>query len=435
MAEDTIRKLKDQLNCSVCLDTYTDPKQLECNHVYCEKCLVRLVLQDQQGQLYLTCPTCRQVTLIPDSGVAGLQSAFQINHFLDIIDGHEKEKAREVDDGTGEGMPFSHDTHCSVHNGKKMELYCETCEELICCKCALKGGAHHNHDYKDLAEVLEKYNTEITSTVAELEKDMVVITSSVAVLDNRPKEIREYCAGVEAMVNKTAKQLQDAVVSRKTKLINQLHLMTEGKLKDLAGQMEEVQSTQSHFSCCLDALKEPPENQAEMLPWMRTVIRQARHLTSSFVPNALKPAADADIQFTIWADMDTACQTYGHLATLDPTQCYTTWDTPNRALIWKSVTATLHAINFKGGPCKDLEEVVKSLKCECVNELDNVRGLCTRVRKSPNQYDICFEPLTEGWHRLHVTLEDEDVRGSPYRIYSRKGERKLRDSNKKGRKK
>ena len=44
MAESkAIKKLEDQLNCSICLDTYTDPKLLQCFHVYCRKCLIKLV--------------------------------------------------------------------------------------------------------------------------------------------------------------------------------------------------------------------------------------------------------------------------------------------------------------------------------------------------------------------------------------------------------
>ncbi len=67
-----LEKLEDQLNCSICLDTYTNPKQLQCHHIYCQQCLIRLVIQDQQRQLSLTCPSCCQVTLLPASGVAGI---------------------------------------------------------------------------------------------------------------------------------------------------------------------------------------------------------------------------------------------------------------------------------------------------------------------------------------------------------------------------
>ena len=91
MAVVALEKLESQLNCSVCLDTYTNPKQLQCHHVYCQHCLVRLVDRNQQGQLVITCPNCRQVTPVPSGGVAALQPAFQVNQLLEIV----KEQKRE----------------------------------------------------------------------------------------------------------------------------------------------------------------------------------------------------------------------------------------------------------------------------------------------------------------------------------------------------
>ena len=86
MAGEAIRQLEEQLNCSICLDIYDDPKLLQCFHTYCRKCLVKLVVRDQQGDLSLTCPICRQATPVPATGVTGLQSAFQTNEFLRIRD-------------------------------------------------------------------------------------------------------------------------------------------------------------------------------------------------------------------------------------------------------------------------------------------------------------------------------------------------------------
>ena len=92
MAEKVLKKVEDHLNCSICLDTYTDPKLLQCFHVYCRQCLVKLVYRDEHQQLVLSCPICRQVSPIPARGVAGLPSAFHINQLLEIVDTHKKEE-------------------------------------------------------------------------------------------------------------------------------------------------------------------------------------------------------------------------------------------------------------------------------------------------------------------------------------------------------
>ena len=153
MAGKAIRKLEEQLNCSICLDIYDDPKLLQCFHTYCRKCLVTLVVRDQQGDLSLTCPICRQATPVPANGVTGLQSAFQTNEFLRIRDDLVKERdmAVSLEDSKVAVMPLTSSRkkttpNCFEHVDKERELYCETCEELICWKCVIRGGKHQSHD-------------------------------------------------------------------------------------------------------------------------------------------------------------------------------------------------------------------------------------------------------------------------------------------------
>ena len=181
MAEKVVERarVEEQLNCSICLDTYTDPKILQCFHVFCRQCLVPLGVRNQQGQLSLTCPTCRQVTPIPARGVAGLQSAFHINNLLEILEDSAKklenvpatpERATPTDLN-----PVSKASHCFVHEDKELELYCETCGELICLKCVTKSGKHHSHDYEELNVAFEKYKEEITSSLEPMEKQVTTI--------------------------------------------------------------------------------------------------------------------------------------------------------------------------------------------------------------------------------------------------------------------
>ena len=108
MAKEALEKVEETLNCSICLDTYTDPKLLQCFHVFCRQCLVPLVVRDQQRRHSLTCPSCRQVTPIPaDRGVAGLQPAFYINHLLEIQDSLKKAEtpAATPEDAVGDTQP------------------------------------------------------------------------------------------------------------------------------------------------------------------------------------------------------------------------------------------------------------------------------------------------------------------------------------------
>ena len=112
MAKEALEKVEEQLNCYICLDTYTDPKLLQCFHVFCRQCLVPLVIRDQQGQLGLSCPTCRQVMFIPERGVSGLKPAFHVNKLLEV-----KESLQRAETARGKASAPSREVlgHCFQH--------------------------------------------------------------------------------------------------------------------------------------------------------------------------------------------------------------------------------------------------------------------------------------------------------------------------------
>ena len=119
--EQALKKLADQLNCGICLESYTDPKLLQCLHVFCKKCLEQLTAQGRQGQS-LDCPNCRQLTQIPPNGISGLQGAFHIHHLFEIQDALKKIKAPQQ-------------TICEKCKKRNATSYCRDCGQFICEYC------------------------------------------------------------------------------------------------------------------------------------------------------------------------------------------------------------------------------------------------------------------------------------------------------------
>ena len=235
-----LKKLEDQLNCPVCLDTYTDPKQLQCNHVYCRKCLGRLVFRNQQGQFILTCPNCRQVTPVPANGVAGLQAAFQINHLLDILSEHKKAK---------EGALY-----CTDHQERELELYCESCEQLICLQCTITE--HNGHNYNLVKDVFQKHKLEIVALLAPAKEQLATISKASEQVNSRKRQVLDQQATLEASIHQDSQQLIDAISARTQKLISKLQRITEEKLRCLDTQMEQLEVMKTQLSSYLDMVEE-----------------------------------------------------------------------------------------------------------------------------------------------------------------------------------
>ena len=427
MAEEVLKKLEEGLNCSICLDTYTDPKLLQCFHTYCRKCLVPLVDRNQQGQLGLTCPICRQVTPIPDRGVAGLQPAFHINHLLEIQDSVKKldDPAVALEGAVGgatiaatNAASSTHAVkHCREHLEKEVDLYCETCRELVCYKCVIRGGKHQNHDYKEIDQAFLEYKEWIVASVEPMEKQVTTITKALGQLDARCGEISDQREANKDKVHVTFKRLREVLDVRETELIGQLDGMTQSKLKGLAAHRDQIETTLTQLNSCLYFIRESLKtgNKLDMLMMKMNTEEQVKELTTSFPPDTLEPKREANIVFSSSAEMVTACKNYGQLALelLDPSKCYAKGFGLEIAVVGEKSTSILHAINSDEKPC---EQKIKSLECQLLSEITGTRAGCSVERRGLRQYEISYQPTIKGRHQLHIKVEGQHIRGSPFSV-------------------
>ena len=291
MAEEVLKKLfEEQLNCSICLDTYTDPKLLQCFHVYCRQCLVPLVDRDQQGRLGLSCPTCRQVTPIPDRGVAGLQPAFHINHLLEVQESLQKvENPAATPEGAAKDPDIveSYFRFCFEHPEEELRLYCETCGELVCVQCIMKDGKHQDHDCAVLKKAFDKYKEEITSSLEPMERQMTAIDKALAQLDACFREISDQRAVAEDNIHVTFRRLWEVLSVRETELIGRLHELTQEKLKDLAAQRDQIETTLAQLHSCLHFMRESlrPGDEGDVLMMKANTVKRVKELTTPFQPD------------------------------------------------------------------------------------------------------------------------------------------------------
>ena len=424
MAEEVLKKLEEQLNCSICLDTYTDPKLLQCFHVYCQQCLVPLGVRDQQGQLSLSCPACRQVTPIPDRGVAGLKPAFHINHLLEIY----KDSVKKLDNpaatpegavgGTKVDTPSRNMAeYCFEHAEEELKLYCETCGELVCYQCVIKGGKHHDHDYALVKETFEKYKEEISSSLEPMKKQVVIIEKALEKLNTCCREISDQREAIEDNVHVTFRRLREVLTVRETELIGQLHQMTQAKLKSLAAQSDQIETTLAKLNSCLHFMRESLRtgNESNVLMMKANTVQQVKELTTPFQQDMLKPNTEADMIFSALADMTAMCQDYGQvlsLGSLDPSNCQVTGKGVEAAKVMETSTVILQAVNLGGKP---YEKPIMSLKCELESEITCTRASCSVERRGQSQYEISYQPTIKGRHQLHIRVEGQHVRGSPFR--------------------
>ena len=221
--KDALKKLDAKLKCSICLNTFKQPKLLPCFHVFCKSpCLEKLVAKDGHS---LTCPTCRHIVPLSEKGVAGLQSDFHIDRLFEILDvfnkaaeptetqcgscedgkatgycrdcgdflcdecqaahkrvkllrNHQLLTLKEIEKKAANFVPPKKDVpRCQKHNNKKLKIYCETCKELICSDCTIR--LHRDHNYDLLPDVFPKHKEELVSSLKPLKQKLDTVQQAL----------------------------------------------------------------------------------------------------------------------------------------------------------------------------------------------------------------------------------------------------------------
>ena len=402
MAAQVLEVLNEQLKCTICLDTYSDPKVLHCLHAYCRPCLVPLVAREEQGPLGITCPTCRQVTPIPERGVADLPSALHIKPLLDIQE--------SVSISTRKSIGF-----CCSHAEEEVKLYCEKCSELICFKCAIRGGGHQNHRYKDLNKVFGKCEKEILSSLDPVKEQVSIMKKALEQLKKCSVEISDQREVIERNIHGSFTRLREILIVRETELIGQLHQMTQSKLKSLAVQIDQIETTLAQFNTHIHFVSESLKtgNEGEVVLAKSCTVKQLKELNTRFQPDSLKPVTSADMDFLCLASFASMCVEYGQVVALDspdPSKCHATGKGVRAAVVGGKSTFSL---TFEGSRSRDL---MKTLECELMSEVTRARASCSIERRSRVQYEVSYQPTVKGKHQIRVTIGGQHIRGSPFSV-------------------
>ena len=83
------------------------------------------------------------------------------------------------------------------------------------------------------------------------------------------------------------------------------------------------------------------------------------------------------------------------------------------AVVGEKCTAILQATNFGGELCK---ESIKSLECNYVSEITGIGASCSVERSGQSQYEISYQPTIKERHQLHVKVQGQRIRGSPFSV-------------------
>ena len=464
-AKEALEKLKNKLECTICLTDYTDPKLLPCFHVFCKKCLEPLVIQDHDG-LSLQCPICRHSTKLPPKGVAALQSDFHVEHMFEIRDAFEKAKQPQKtrcekceDDNTtgfcrdcGEFIcdacttvhrkwkqfksheiisleevqteatnlvrPKKQVSYCPRHPESILKIFCETCSELICIDCTIGLHPRPEHCYNLVSDIFPKHKEEIVASLQPVKQQLSTVTKALHTFEERVREIEEQKTITEAAVHKEINLLQQLLEQRRAELISKLDHLTQLKLKTLTTQRDQVELVQVKLSSCLDyvdgGLKTGTEG--EVLAMKTPVLKRIKQITADFKPATLQPEEEADLELIAnnKQDLQQACKEFGDIKIpeVSPENSYTRGEGLVLATVGEQAVAMVTTMSVTNREYIHQTNLTAELvHCKSKDTLH------TDIQMQQNsQYKITYQPTKRGKHQLNIKINGREIQGSPFII-------------------
>ena len=212
------KNLKQQVTCSICLDTYTQPKTISCLHTFCCECLERHArVSQRQGKF--RCPECQaEIDLPQGNRFDRLPNSFFHKSLLGVLEAEDRV-----------AIPREQQDTCSQHTEERVRYYCSSCEACICPICVTED--HRGHAFEMLEKAVQEDKKNIMSTVetikekanlfrAQLEKTSEDVEMIIAIAK---QEVSEATEDVITKTRQQEKQLLESLEITRKKRIERIN--------------------------------------------------------------------------------------------------------------------------------------------------------------------------------------------------------------------
>ncbi|KAM3923784.1 E3 ubiquitin-protein ligase TRIM65-like [Leptodactylus fuscus] len=161
-ADNPLHKLCNNLNCSICLELFTNPLTLECGHNFCQKCIHEH--WDRESATF-TCPECR----VTYKQRPEPQKNVSLSNLAEEVRALEKSTVLVPAVQTVTPAHNAVPTLCQRHH-QELILYCSDDSRCICCKCLLAGCKQH--DVLEIAELCQRRKKKLSNDLLSNDRQL-----------------------------------------------------------------------------------------------------------------------------------------------------------------------------------------------------------------------------------------------------------------------
>ncbi|XP_068176976.1 tripartite motif-containing protein 2 [Antennarius striatus] len=407
-----VRQIDKQfLICSICLDRYENPKVLPCLHTFCERCLQNYI---PAHSLTLSCPVCRQTSILPEKGVAALQNNFFITNLMDVLQ-------RAPDRCSPEAATLNNITtvatgqllSCPNHGGNVMEFYCPPCETAMCQECT--SGEHGEHPTVPLKDVVEQHKASLQDQLDAVKKRLPEIDSALQTLSEILQQLTHQKTSIEDDIHTIFDELQKTLNVRKSVLLMELEVNYGLKQKVLQAQLDALLQGQEgiNSSCNFTEQALSHGTEAEVLLVKKQMSERLVELASRELP--LHPEENDQLDFVVETDgLKKSIHNLGTIVTTNAVAYETVATGEGLRHCVVGVPSSI-AITTKDKD-KELCKMGNAVITADISSPDGGKGEGEILDNKNGTYEYLFTAPKEGVFHLSLRLYDQHIKGSPFKI-------------------
>ena len=223
------KNLKKQVTCSICLDTYTEPKTISCLHTFCCECLERHArVSQRQGKF--RCPECQAEINLPEGNrFDRLPNSFFHKSLLGVIEAEDRQAIPRQQQGT-----------CSQHTEERVRYYCSSCEVYVCPICVTED--HRGHAFDVLEKAVQEGKKSIMSAVETIKEKANLFGAELRKLEETSEDVEMIIAIAKQEVSEATEHVITKTRQQEKQLLESLEMTRWKRIERINSAQQELES-------------------------------------------------------------------------------------------------------------------------------------------------------------------------------------------------
>ena len=464
-----LANLHEEVSCSVCMVTFSEPKQLPCLHSFCLHCLEGIQRTSGRHDV-ITCPECRRESQVPGGNLKDLPTNFRINSLLDVLAIRECSstgvKCGNCDKRRVESFycfqccSFWCDECITVHNllrankehrvlalkdfedqdiedvlkrpafcsrqgheKKELEFFCKKCEQAICSSCV--ATTHDGHVKILLEEAANENKLQVMSVIESRKAKLQKMRNKISKIDEDCHNIEANVAKVKRSAQQFAESMIAVIEAKKRAIFTEADHEAQQSLQRLRAQRIDIENKVKNIETAVG------KSETLIKRSTNAELAQIDKTLSTIIPKEVddeREEVDCDLEgprkFIFEENESLKAKTIDEgigrvFTTFLPSETKANQSTAEGKGIIKAIVGI--EANFVLTTRNAVEQQCYE-KCDQVTvEIKSQQGhdLATEVRVKDNKdgsYKISYFAKETGRYEAVVKVNEEHVRGSPFQV-------------------